>query len=256
MPSIRAVILCFLASVAHGMAAQRTDAQRLGTLEIGTLEEKIEALADIRAVPMGQRSSAVLPALLGELNRIDRDLYARRSDPLSGQAREPREAQGDYLFRLIEIVSEYPDPAIIKPLLPFLPTGNMVVTTIARFGDRAVPDVAAFAAAGYRRDGDVPGALLTLRRIVERQHDTPITQASMRRIADVARERLRGNQGAVIVEEAIALAVATGDPELLGRVQVLATDRGEVARLGIPDPSLAARIQARAAAALAARERR
>jgi hypothetical protein len=249
---VRIVLLVALFSAARtdvcAFEAQQFDESRvLEALANGPSAERVSAISAIKKLPVTQRSAPVLAALLQELERLRRQLEDRQFALLSGQPLAPSDDHGEYLFSVLEVVTEHrEDPLIIRPLLPFVATGNRVVDTLAGFGEQAVSEVAAVARSGLAPQTDVHSALLVLRRMLERPGRYPISAASKALIAKIAQERLTGTQPATVVMNAIELAVATGDARLLQRVEQLATDPGAVRVLGISDPELVRAVQNKA----------
>src|SRR6266550_7438433 len=115
------------------------------TFKTGTPLQKYGALASIRAIPIDKRDPSVLIALLDELNHLDHQRQEQRAAMVAGTPVAPPEDEGDYLLSVLELVVEYKDPRIIRPLLPFITTGNKVIDAIAGFGELSVADVAAVA---------------------------------------------------------------------------------------------------------------
>jgi hypothetical protein len=254
---VRMVLLMALfvtaeADVSRFEAQEFDESRVLTALANGPSIERVSAIAAIKKLPVTQRSPSVLAALLQELERLRQQLEDRQFALLTGQPLAPSDDHGEYLFSVLEVVTEHrDDPLIIRPLLPFIATGNRVVDTLAGFGELAVPDVAAIATWGLAPQTDIHSALLVLRRMLERPGQHPISAASRALIARIAQERLSGTQPVTVVMNAIDLAVATGEARLLQRVQELTTDPVAVQALGISDPELVRAIQKRANDALA-----
>lgn len=228
------------------------EASVVAALANGSAEERTAAVAAIRQVPVAERSAAVLNALLQELDRLHQHLEDRQLALLTGQPLAPSADHSEYLFNVLDVVCQQKDDsAIIRPLLPFVGTGNRVVDTLAAFGELAVADVSAIAESGLASQSDVHSALLVLRRMLERPGIDPLSAQSRARVRKIAGDRLTGSQKDTVVMMAIDLAVASGDPQLVQRVQQLARDPAAVQNLGIGETETVAAIQKRAGAALA-----
>ncbi len=223
------------------------EASVVSALANHSAEERTAAVGAIKKLPVAQRSESVVGALLQELERLRQQLEERQLALLTGQPLAPSADHGEYLFSVLDVVTQHKDDvSIIRPLLPFIGTGNRVVDTLAGFGELAVADVTAVAESGLATQLDVHSALLVLRRMLERPGNHPVGASSKAQIAKVATERLSGAQKDTVVMMAIDLAVASGDPQLLQRVQQLARDPAAVQKFGIGDAASNAAIQKRA----------
>jgi hypothetical protein len=245
------VVVITLSSVGFMAQAGRDDAQVIEALRTGSPVERRNAVEAIRKIPIVDRGQLLLAALLEELDRQDQRLQERQLALATGRPLPPSEQDAEYLFSLLDVVSQHrDDPTIIRPLLPFITTGNAVINTLASFGNLAVADVLAIATSGVSPDDHVDSALLVLRRMLEKPGNHPLSASWKNAVVKVAKDRLTGTQGPTVVMNASDLAVATGDAELIARVRVIAEDADAVRRLGIQD-DLVPSIQRRASAALA-----
>jgi len=232
-----------------GAQVQVEQAEIAKVLAKGTLEDRMTAHRLIRQIPVSQRQPYILTALTQELDRLDQYLRERRLAIARGEPLESAEEVGEYIFSVIQVVSDYKDPAIIRPLLPFLGTGSNVINLIVAFGDTAVQQVVDFAGTASADDPGLLGTLLALERLLV---SPALSEDSRQSIIKVADQRLMENQPPLgVLDRAIALALATGDSALLTKVWSLANDPVAVQNLGITDPSLVTRIQQMAASRLA-----
>jgi hypothetical protein len=226
------------------------------TMQQGSLDQRELAIQTLRRIPLQQRDHAILEALTQELDRLAQMVRAREAALASGQSLTNEEGIGEYLGEVIEAVAQYKDPSIIRPLLPFVGTGSIVANAIADFGNEGVADLAASISNNAGDDSNVMGALLILRRIVERQALHPITAAAKQRVVAITRQRLSGIQNPDVLASAAELAVATGDEGLIRNVRQLIDDPAEIRRHGISDAKQTTFIRSKVAAALEARGQR
>jgi hypothetical protein len=112
--------------------------------------------------------------LIEELQRLQRELSEGRVLRESGEALAPARDESEYLFKVLDIVSQYGDSIVIDPLDAFIGTGNRVIDAVARFGEPAVTRVVAQA-----EGPDVTPALLTLRRMIDRPVRAPCRVSPM-----------------------------------------------------------------------------
>jgi hypothetical protein len=76
---------------------------------------------------------------------------------------------------------------------------------------------------------------MTLQRMLERPVRNPLSPNSRQQIVDVAGRRLLGNQNDNVIFVALDLAVATGDPSLIRRVQDIGARASEVRSMGVAE---------------------
>ena len=252
-PAMAVLLLSTLVRSSEAAQTQPDQVQIASTLANGSPDERTAAITAVRNISVPQRTPLLVSALVQELDRLRHEQEQRQLALQTGLPLPPSSEQGEYLFSVIEVVTQHKDPVFIRPLMPFIGTGNKVVNSIAAFGELAAADVAAIAASGLSSPTDVHSALFTLRRMLEQPSEYSLSPRSTRLIIDVAKQRLTGIQKPAVIIEAVDLAVATGDLELIQRVQMLAGNQAAVNRLGISEPTLVADIQKKATVALAAR---
>ena len=184
-----------------------------------------------------QPDQASLPALLTELQHVE--------------TIAPTEERSESLFTLLDAICRYDDPRIVRPLLPFLGTGRRVIDTVAKFGAHSVQQIADFVDSGESEATGVSSALFTLRVI---QRDALLDDASRAVIVRIAGQRLEGQQAAAVIDQALELAMSTGDVRLVGRVKELAGDSSQMRALVMPgtgDGSIVDHLQRKARSLLA-----
>jgi hypothetical protein len=213
--------------------------QLADSLRSNAQAERRATVRSILAIPPADRQFSLEVALAQELSRL--------------RAQRQRD-EGDYLFSLIEAVSQSKDPNIVRALVPWLRTGNRAINAVTALGELSVLDVTTIA----RDPGndDAPVALLVMGRLLSDPSRYPLTAVSRRSIVETAELRLSGTQPEAVVEEAVYLAIATGDSRLIERVESLAQNAAAVRDFGISDPESVAYLQKRAADALARRKAR
>ena len=222
--------LLVLASSATGQTNQNP---LVRVITSGTLSERMRAYESIRATGETVRDPQVLPALLRELNRVDALQRSRLEGLSRGETVAPTEELGEYLFILLDTVCSYNDPRIVKPLLPFLGTGRRVIDSVARFGTSSVQQIADFVDSDQSDAINLAPALFTLRAI---QRELLVGSAERDVIIRIAGQRLEGQQPAAVIEQALELAMSTGDVRLVGRVKELAGDGSQMRALVVGGP--------------------
>jgi hypothetical protein len=229
-----------------------------------------EATRALAPEEMGPELRAALISVLERENSLYHTMgrAARMGD--SDRARElEREGWGEAHLFLIEAVGALRDPAAIPALVGAMPTGWMTIHAVAAFGEEAAPELLRFAEKGEAYwFSQVTNVLRTLILMIEEPQGPPLSRATLERTTRLAREQLTTGPdypGLVIVssldrasilQEAMSLALALGDPPLRELVTSLARDPEAVRRLGIEDSSSVERIQRHAAEALARPPRR
>lgn len=246
--AVSATLILGLFRMSDAAQVEVNQAELAKVLAEGSLDARMEALRQVQAIQVDQRQPFILAALTGELDRLTQYRNERRFSRLRGQRLDPAEAVQVYILGVTEAVTEYKDPAIIKPLTPFVGTGLRVIGALVGFGELAVNDVVNFAVTAVsEHHPDAPMALVTLDGLLDRE----LSEAAKQSIVNVAAQSLTGGQSPAVIERAIDLAVKTGDLALVARVRNLVDDPREVRSLGINDAVRVALIQKRAASALA-----
>ena len=186
---IGAVVIAIPLSAGVSSAqAVRDDTQTLEARRAGSAKERRDAVEVIRKIPVADRGPLMLTALLDELDRQRRRLEDRQFALSTGRPLPPSEEDAEYLFSALDVVAQHKDDStIIRPLLPFIGTGNRVINTLAGFGNLAAAEVLAIAAFGLSPDHHVDSALLVLQRMLERPGDYPVSGPTRNAILKVAR---------------------------------------------------------------------
>lgn len=157
----------------------------------------------------------------------------------------------EYVLQLSRAVGKLEDPSAIPALTAAIFTGARVPSHLAAFGEKAAAPVLEVTQDPLRWYGDVEGALLTLRFMVDARATHPLSQPTLERMRDVARQRLTGTQYFTVLWRAIDLAIALGDAELRRIVSLLASKPYALRSRGITDPDLIQDTQQRARERLA-----
>lgn len=168
----------------------------------------------------------------------------------SGQTPPPSDNESEYLFALLDVMSDSEDPSALDRLIEFIGTGNRVINAVAAFGEDAVPRLEQL----VETDTETVPALLALRRMLTVPPRSPLSEQSRRAISALALSRLSGTQQVGVVVAASELAVATGDRAGVERVRQLAADGSAVGDLGITKPGEVDLVRGRLRDALARRE--
>ena len=157
---------------------------------------------------------------------------------MSGELPEP-EWGHEGMFDYITAVIRTHDPAAIPLLVEYaIGSGNIPVYALADFGAAAVPALLDFVRPDRQRppgswDSSIAAALRALRLIL---NDGLVTSEMRPHVIETARIRLsKGPQRWTVIESALALAVALGDPELISAVNRLAVDADAMAALLGPE---------------------
>jgi hypothetical protein len=227
-----------------------SQAEMAAALTGGLPQQQLNAIDQIRQVPVTQRGGAIRSAVILELDRYQDYLDNRLARVRSGLPAPTRDDHGLYLFGLLEILVQYRDPSTIPSLLPWIGTGNVVMNAIVEHGELAARPVANMVDSAETMQGDVSAGLLTLERMLGRERQLALSETSRQRILEVAANRLMGRQEAAVVISAIKLAITSTDAELIARVRQLATDSAAIRQLVIGDEELVAYVQEKARTAL------
>lgn len=151
------------------------------------------------------------------------------------------------------VVARLGNPAAIEGLTGTLGRSAPAMEALARFGEPAAKAVLDMLS-GKKGDG-VPalGGLVTLRFMVERSDEQPLTEVTLQRIHEQTADMLNDPpvDSPAELAGAIDLAVTLGDPQLLTIVDDLATDTAAVVARGITTPRYVQYVQRRARARLA-----
>ncbi|MCX6553298.1 MAG: D-Ala-D-Ala carboxypeptidase family metallohydrolase, partial [Acidobacteria bacterium] len=180
--------------------------QIAGRLESDSHNERMAAIGSVLTIPLLERQLSLELALTRELARLREQNSLRRQARLAAESLAPPVDEGEYLFSLIEAVSQSANPDIIAALVPWLGTGNRAITAVAALGDRSVSEIATVAMDPTDEEASV--ALLVLKQMILDQVRYPLSAASRRMIVNSAERRLVGIQRVAVLQEAIELAVA------------------------------------------------
>jgi hypothetical protein len=200
-------------------------------------------------------SGAEKEAVCNELKRIN-DHVTRNAEARveGGRGESDQLSNSEYYFELIDAVAAIPDTMAIRPLAGALGTGSMVRRGLLSHGGSAVEGVIAEAASRRNQPDLTASGLTTLREILSTK-GLVLSEAARRATIAFAAEHLAHSSHGSVLMEAVALAVATGDPGLREDVTKLSQSRDEIARRGIRDERWVKLVQERAAAALESRRK-
>ena len=244
-------ILISLSTPIYASAQDAAEQEQLvASLVGGTALERRVAAATIGDIPVSQRIPMIRFALEEEIARYQNELQARKDVLNRGGSVSPREDHGEYLFTILNLLIQYEDPTLVDRLIPFLRTGNRVVTAVAYYGELAAPSVLAVASDPTEDVFQVTSALRALDRMLATSSSHPLSDHSRERIVRLAAALIGAHERPTVALGAIKLAVSTRDPELRAEVEVLAKDEAAVRRLGFRDPAMVAAVQAMAQSAI------
>jgi hypothetical protein len=211
----------------------KDQAQAARILREGPDDLRVDAQIRITITPAAQRTPATWRAVSDEVARIvaceKRNPENPRSIPGCALAGGSENA---YFEDVVDILSEWPDPAAIPSLLLVVDSGGTVAHALARFGDLALPDLLRLA-----RQDRSSGAMFALSRMLQLGPEArlrPLSQGGRRQVLQFAQEAMRqiGSRGVIPV---VNLALATGDEGLRKDLGQLASDADEWRRRGLID---------------------
>ncbi len=247
LTDIAVVVTMLLSAVVPASAQVPADHVRLASdVRNGSERQRDAALRAIIEIPVQQRTQPLLDALLSEVARFAEESERRWQIIEAGGTVEPVENVD--LATVMQALVGHEDPAVIPALVSFIGTGNMVMNALTKFGELAVADVVRASNEGR---GRASPALKTLTRMLTGPVRYPLSDSSRELLTRIARQRLTGTQSTVVVWSAVELAVATGEPDLITRVQAIAESDDVVRQFGIIEPIYIEATRRRAAAALA-----
>ncbi|WP_420441988.1 hypothetical protein [Candidatus Palauibacter sp.] len=170
--------------------------------------------------------------------RAGQELRAAVIDAAWTEARGGGSGDPDRMFLLFEAAEGFRDPRAIPLMIEALKYGGGVKDALADLGAAAFPATLAAVSDPSGHWSRIGAGLDALRFMTE---DGALGPRQLGQVREAVRERLSGpSQGAVgsgssfVVNAALQLAVALGDPELRRIVERIATDRAFVGEL-IPD---------------------
>ena len=162
------------------------------------------------ATELGPRASAELKAAVIEAAWAE----------LRGETDRPEGSEA--IFDYLHAVQRLLDPRAIPFMIEALGTGTGTPNALADLGAAVFPAVLAAVRDPEGFPLDIRGGMMALRFMVE---DGSLSGRQLEQVREVARERLSGTQDFVIVQTAVRLALALGDPELRRIVERIAHDR-------------------------------
>ncbi|MCC7125360.1 MAG: hypothetical protein IT178_10965 [Acidobacteria bacterium] len=239
-----------LGTAGHGGQPQQRErviVDQLRSDDAATQRGALEALGD-SAAWSEEIKGALVTALRSEAERNRRRYHqARQSQPV-----EPL-ADPELVARLAAAVAEIDDTRAIPVMADALGPGLPLIKALARFGTRAVPDVARVAMSAESTHYAVNDSLIVLRMIAERaapDGGLPAAEATLAK--QVASHHLTSRPRFVgTLWWAIDLAVTLNDPALRANVEAFARDPQLAVAMGASDPDQVLQTQQRAAARLA-----
>jgi hypothetical protein len=241
-------ILLLLPLFAPPRVLCQIDQVELGkTLIGGNFAEREAAVATLGSMD----PAAFSPLLrLAAVTAVDRDVAVFRRAKIHGTVMGPWSLPS--LLTLTKVVANLRDSTVIGSLVVTVGMGGPgVVRALAEFGEPAVEPLVAEIHSSGEREADVIAGLLTLRAIVERRSERPLSERALTSIQGVAMACLTGVQEPGVLWRAIDLAVALDDPNLRTIVQSLASDSAAVVARGVTEPALIESVRRRAADRLA-----
>jgi hypothetical protein len=235
------------ARVAYAQTSQSELAQQILSDDP---EQHRKALNDIRAIGLQNASGDVRAAMFAALRR-EADIHTQRyhADPRGEALTDLRDPE--FVATLAAAVTELHDPQAIPALSAALFAGPLVSLALADFGERAAPSVVQPVMAPDAWYDTVDGGLISLRFILERRSEHPLSPATMAQIRDATTQHLIGKQYFTTLWRAIDVAAVLGDASLRSILELLASDPNEVFARGVEDPDLIKLTEQRAADRLA-----
>lgn len=214
---------CFSVSTARNMYAQGQptvgqEQQRELAARINSSEWKVRraALTDIASIIPGKRQPGLVAAVVLELERLN-------GLPDIGAKEVPRNSDDEeawtYYADIVSVVSGSSDPVAIRPLADALGMGRPAVDALARFGERAVPDI--LKAVDRHTAPDFRYMAIYTFRLMLEQH-TPLGAQSRLAISGLVRQHLTGRQFFRQVIQAIDVAGLLKDSGAIRMVSMIA----------------------------------
>jgi hypothetical protein len=218
-----------------------------------------QAVTEIAAIPVAQRSREMLDAIVQEIDRLH-GLAGRGAEDAPKEA--GLHAGWDYYTDVVYLAAESSDPAVIRPLVENMDAGRPVRDALARFGPAAAAPLLESIKSHNPNDlGYMVDALPTLRMLLEQNANlaAPIRAG----ITELVAQRLSGKQHSAVVGLAIGIAAVLHDQKVTAMVQAIdrARSASEVGLVlldaDLPDRKSDSfgRVQAQARAALGAEGR-
>lgn len=242
-----AAVMLVLAVVSARPAAADPDQRALAAQLAGAeFEAKARALSTIEGIAPEAVGPELRAALIAELEREAQLVTSRYWAPRRNLPLAPLD-DPEYIVKLADVVGKLKDPQAIPALAHSLGLGFVTITPLVEFGEPAVPAVLDVALSLDSSVYAVNEALMTLRMLVERQRERPLSPETLAAIRDAARQHLIVKQPFFETTMwAIDLAVALDDPSLRRIVQAIAANPAEARARGAQDPEDVLLVQSRA----------
>lgn len=242
-----AVLMTVFVAVSAPLAAEGPDQRvltaQLTGVDFGAKARTLSTIAGIAPETIGPELRA---ALVAELEREAQLVTSRYWAPRRNLPLAPLD-DPEYIVTLAEVVATLKEPKAIPALAHSLGLGFVTITPLVEFGEPAVPAVLDVALSLDSSVYAVNEALMTLRMIVERQRERPLSPETLAAIRDAARQHLIVRQPFFETTMwAIDLAVALDDPSLRRIVQAIAANPAEARARGAQDPEDVLLVQTRA----------
>lgn len=243
-----------LPHAAHAQAnedawAPRQQAAIAGDLVGDDMERVGRAVSVAERLGPERMSGEVRSALISLLERLNGEMdEARRQGIPTNEA-----VNVEWFMSVARVVASLEDPRAISGLAKVANHGytKPVAVALASFGERALPAVRDVIETPGAKDPTIGDSLAVLSMMVERVGEEGLSASARREIARIARNRLNARQaGIASTSQAIKLAVALDEPDLLQTVREFARDPAALYRKGL-DRTAVEMVRASAMEALA-----
>jgi hypothetical protein len=182
-----------------------------------------EAAQNALDIAPKNRSEELWSAIFSEADRLNHEMLRRADSIKKGETVRPDHALGEYRGLILQLAAQSDDPAVIQILVES--NGSPVAMKgMAKFGEKAVPQLAAAAASSTLTADQIAGVLGAFEMMLSASAFHPISAESKNMMVDAARTGLGANEDPTIVFAAIGLAVETRDADLRQQVQEWAND--------------------------------
>ena len=217
--------------------APRQQAAIAGELLGDDMERVQRAVSVAGRLGPERMSGEVRSALISLLERLnDEKDEARRQGIPTNEA-----VNGEWFMSVARVVASLEDPRAIPGLAKVANHGytRPVAVALASFGEPALPAVRDVIEAPGVKDVAVGDSLRVLSMMVERVGEDGLSASARREIARIARDRLNARQAGISsTSQAIKLAVALGEPDLLQTVREYVRDPGALYGKGLDRTSV------------------
>jgi hypothetical protein len=246
---LKALVVGLAIGVSGGCLAaaqSKSESQLVNELLGDSKTERYRAFSELERQGVSRLQESSRNALISLLERQNSIIRTSRANGTSVSTIEDPE----FISQVAVAVAKMKDSRTIRLLVRTTYGGHPVTLQLARFGERAIPELNSVITDQATHYYEVEFGLRALSLMLQGNSEVKLSAVGKRRIAEIARSRLTGKQYFTVLWAAISVAEELDDPEIAELVRGLATDATESRSRGITRDDIVRLTQDKASKAL------